>query len=109
MARGELTHEPAPPYSVLDTSTCCAAGDSLARPRAAADSTVKMVTNGLEHRHPAAHGQPRPAGGFISVELVAAAAAASIFVMDCPRCTGRVPAWTDEPPALLPPPALEAA
>ena len=49
------------------------------------------------------------AGGFISVELVAAAAAASIFVMDCPRCTGRVPAWTDEPPALLPPPALEAA
>ena len=33
---------------------------SLARPRAAADSTVKMVTNGLEHRHPAAHGQPPP-------------------------------------------------
>ena len=35
---------------------------------------------------------PRPAGGFISVELVAAAAAASIFVLDCPRGTGRVPA-----------------
>ena len=52
---------------------------------------------------------PRPAGGFISMELVAAAAAASIFVMDCQRCTWRVPAWTDEPPALLPPPALEAA
>ena len=33
---------------------------SLARPRAAADSTVKMVTNGLEHRHPAADGQPPP-------------------------------------------------
>ena len=43
------------------------------------------------------------------VELVAAAAAASIFVLDCPRCTGRVPAWTDEPPARLPPPALEPA
>ena len=52
---------------------------------------------------------PRPAGGFISMELVAAAAAASIFVMDCQRCTWRVPAWTDEPPALLPPPALEYA
>ena len=52
---------------------------------------------------------PRPAGGFISMELVTAAAAASIFVMDCQRCTWRVPAWTDEPPALLPPPALEAA
>ena len=52
---------------------------------------------------------PRPAGGFISVELVAAAAAASIFVLDCPRCTGRMPAWTDEPPARLPPPALEYA
>ena len=44
---------------------------------------------------------PRPAGGFISVELVSAAAAASIFVLDCPRCTGRMPAWTDEPPARL--------
>ena len=27
---------------------------------AGADSTVKMVTNGLEHRHPAADGQPPP-------------------------------------------------
>ena len=52
---------------------------------------------------------PRLAGGFISVELVAAAAAASIVVLDCPRCTGRMPAWTDEPPARLPPPALESA
>ena len=33
---------------------------SLARPRAAADSTVKMVTNGLEHRHPAEEGPPPP-------------------------------------------------
>ena len=41
------------------------------------------------------------------MELVAAAAAASIFVLDCQRCTGRMPAWTDEPPARLPPPALE--
>ena len=33
--------------------------------------------------------------------LVSAAAAASIFVLDCPRCTGRDAAWTDEPPARL--------
>ena len=59
VARGELTHEPAPPYSVL-TSTSVWQVSSLARPRAAADSTVKMVTNGLEHRHPAADGQPPP-------------------------------------------------
>ena len=52
---------------------------------------------------------PRLAGGSIPVELVAAAAAASIFVLDCPRCTGRVPAWTDDPPARLPPRALETA
>jgi hypothetical protein len=65
-----------------------------------------MVTNGLEHRHPVLQTvHPRLAGGFILVELVAAAAAASIFVLDCPRYTGRVPAWTDEPPARLPPPA----
>ena len=32
---------------------------------------------------------PRLAGGFNSVELVSAAATASIFVLDCPRCTGR--------------------
>ena len=113
MARGEFIREPAPPFSALITcaravwqvSSWCGRRER----HAAADSTVKMVTNGLEHRHPAAHGQPRPAGGFISVELVAAAAAASIFVLDCPRCTGRVPAWTDDPPARLPPRALETA
>ena len=44
---------------------------------------------------------PRLAGGFNSVKLVSAAAAASIFVLDCPRCTGRDAAWTDEPPARL--------
>ena len=84
----------------------------MARPHAAADSTVKMVTNGLEQRHPAADGPPPPGRRLhlaISVKLVAAAAAASIFVLDCPRCTGRVPAWTDEAPARLPPPALEPA
>ena len=41
--------------------------------------------------------------------VVAAAAVASMFVLDCPLCTGRVPAWTDEPSARLPPPALEPA
>ena len=46
-----------------------------------------MVTNGLDGWSIGTLLQmvhPRPAGGFISVELVAAAAAASIFVMDCP-------------------------
>ena len=51
--------------------------------------------------------QPRLAGGFNSVELVSTAAAASIFAQQCPRCTGREPAWTDEAPARWPPPALE--
>ena len=45
---------------------------------------------------------PRLAGGFNSVELVSAAAAASIFVLDCPRCTGWDAARTDEPHAPLP-------
>ena len=51
-----------PPFSAL-TSTCCVAQwqvSCLAPLCAAADSTVKMVTNGLEHRHPAADGPPPP-------------------------------------------------
>ena len=45
---------------------------------------------------------PRLAGGFNSVELVSAAAAASIFVLDWQRCTGWDAARTDEPHARLP-------
>ena len=52
---------------------------------------------------------PRLAGGFISAELAAAAAAASIFALDGVLCTGRVQAWASEPPARLLPPASEPA
>ena len=50
---------------------------------------------------------PRLAGGFISAELVAAAAATSIFALNGMLCTGRVQAWTDERPARLLPSACE--
>ena len=52
---------------------------------------------------------PRLAGGFISAELAAAAAAACIFAPRAMLCTGRVAAWSSEPPARLVPPALEPA
>ena len=68
-----------------------------------------MTTIGQELRHPAAEGPPRLAGGFISAELAAAAAAASIFAPDALLGCGRVAAWCSEPPARLLPPALEPA
>jgi hypothetical protein len=52
---------------------------------------------------------PRLAGGFNSVELVSAAATAFIFVLLCLRCGACMGGLTDEPPAHLPPSALEPA
>ena len=54
---------------------------------------------------------PRLAGGSIPVELVAAAADASIFALLCVLCRGcmGMGGLSGEPPAHLPPPALEPA
>ena len=52
---------------------------------------------------------PRLAGGFNSVELVSAAAAASIFALLCQLCGACMGGLTGEPPAHLQPPALEPA
>ena len=48
---------------------------------------------------------PRLAGGSIPVELVAAAADASIFALLCVLCRGCMGGLSGEPPAHLPPPA----
>ena len=50
---------------------------------------------------------PRLAGGSISAEVVADAAAASIFAVVCVLCSGCMGGLTGEPPAHLPPPAWE--
>ena len=50
---------------------------------------------------------PRLAGGSIPVELVAAAADASIFVLLCVLCGGCMGGLSGEPPAHLLPPAWE--
>ena len=50
---------------------------------------------------------PRLVGGFIPVELVAAAADASIFALLCVLCGAHMGGLSDEPPAHLPPSAWE--
>ena len=50
---------------------------------------------------------PRLAGVSIPVELVAAAAHASIFTLGCVLCGGCTGGLGGEPPAHLPSPALE--
>ena len=40
--------------------TCCVAGEQLVRPPRTTDSTVKVITNGLELLHPAEEGPPPP-------------------------------------------------
>ena len=50
---------------------------------------------------------PRLAGGSISAEVVADAAAASIFAVLCVLCRGCMGGLSGEPPAHLPPPAWE--
>ena len=50
---------------------------------------------------------PRLAGGFVTAELVAAAAATSIFALLCLLCGACMGGLTGEPPAHLPPPAME--
>ena len=52
---------------------------------------------------------PRLAGGFIPAELVADSAHASIFALVCLLYGGCMGGLSGEPPAHLPPPALEPA
>ena len=86
--RGEFTRDSAPPYYVL-TSTCCAAGE---QPGSAACCSRFNREDG--HQRPGASPAPccrrsTPVWPAASSRwsLVAAAAAASNFVLDCPRCT----------------------
>ena len=95
----------------MPTCTCFVAGEQVGA--AATTARWSRFNRHGDHQRPGAAAtllqkvQPRLAGGFISAELVAAAAAASIFALDGVPCTGRVQAWTSEPPARLLPSACE--